>query len=238
MPLNILLQGAGGRLGSEIRALAESDPELICHALPRAGEPGVAGVDVLIDVSVPAGLARSIEVAGRLGVPLVCGSTGLDASAMQQLRVLSQRVAVLHARNFSLGVAALRRAAGQLAALLDWDVETVETHHRNKRDAPSGTALAIAESVASARGADAGWRERIEESASGPRTPGSIGMAVLRGGSVAGDHSVHFLGEDERIELRHIAENRRLFARGALLAARRMAGRQAGWYEFEQVLWS
>lgn len=238
MPLNILLQGASGRLGSAIRALAEADGELACHALQRDGDPAVDHADVLIDVSMPQGLSRSVELAGRLGIPLVCGTTGLDDAAMQQLRALSKRVPVLHARNFSLGVAALRRAAGELARLLDWDVEVVESHHRYKRDAPSGTALAIAESVASARAQPAQWRERIAESASTPRTAGSIGMAALRGGSVPGDHSVHFLGEDERIELRHQAEDRRLFARGALLAAQRLAGRDPGWYSFEEVLWS
>jgi 4-hydroxy-tetrahydrodipicolinate reductase len=237
MPLNILLHGASGRLGSAIRELAHDSPDLLCHPLPREG--GVDGypAEVLIDVSVPAGLARSIEVSGQLGIPLVCGTTGIDEGGMDRLRNLSEKVAVLYARNFSLGVAALRRAAGELARLLDWDVEIVETHHSHKRDAPSGTALAIVESVAAARGHSADWCERIHESASGPRAPGSIGMAVLRGGSVPGEHSVHLFGEDERIELRHLAEHRRLFARGALLAARRLAGRAAGWYEFDQVLW-
>ena len=237
MPLNILLHGASGRLGSAIRELAEGTPDLHCRALPREGDPSGYDADVLIDVSVPAGLARSVQVSEALGIPLVCGTTGLDEAAMQQLRRLSGQVAVLHARNFSLGVAAMRRAAGELARLVDWDVEIVETHHRHKRDAPSGTALAIAESVAAARGQAADWRERIDESASGPRTPGSIGMAVLRGGSVPGEHSLHLFGEDERIELRHLAEHRRLFARGALLAARRMRGRAPGWYDFDQVLW-
>lgn len=237
MPLNILLQGASGRLGSAIRELAETDAELACTALPRAGDPQGDGFDVLIDVSVPEGLARGVEVAGRLAIPLVCGTTGLDDAAMQSLRELSRRVPVLHARNFSLGIAALRRAAGELARLLDWDVEIIEAHHRHKRDAPSGTALAIAESITEARGCEPGWSERIAESATGPRQSGSLGMAVLRGGSVPGDHTVHFFGEDERIELRHLAEHRRLFARGALLAARRLPGRPPGWYTFDEVLW-
>jgi 4-hydroxy-tetrahydrodipicolinate reductase len=238
MPLNIRLQGASGRLGSAIRELAEAEADLGCTALPRSGDLQGTSFDVLIDVSVPEGLARSAQVAYRLGLPLVCGTTGLDAAAMQSLRELARRVPVLHARNFSLGVAAMRRAAGELARLLDWDVEILETHHRHKRDAPSGTALAIAESVAAARGQSSDWRERIHESAAGPRAPGSIGMAVLRGGSVPGEHSVQLFGEDERIELRHLAEHRRLFARGALLAARRLAGRPAGWYQFDEVLWS
>lgn len=233
--INILVQGAGGRLGSAICELAKSEPGVVCHALPREGAPAGAA-DVLVDVSVPDGLERSVALAHQRGLPLVCGTTGLDARQMASLRALADTQAVLHARNFSLGIAALRRAAGELARLLDWDVEIIETHHRDKRDAPSGTALAINESVSAARGQPQGWRERLAEPA--PRACGSIGMAAVRGGSVPGDHSVHFLGEDERIELRHQAESRRLFARGALLAARRMAGREPGWYSLEEVLWS
>ncbi len=235
MPLNILLQGASGRLGSAIRELVEAEKDLACQDVPREGDQQDAKADVLIDVSVPEGLARSVALAARLGLPLVCGTTGLDEESMGRLRTLAERVPVLHARNFSLGVAAMRRAAGELSRLLDWDVEIVEIHHRDKRDAPSGTALALAEHIAEARQESLSWRERIAEA--GPRATAGIGMASLRGGSVPGDHSVHFLGQDERIELRHQAEDRRLFARGALLAAKRLVGREPGWYSFEEVLW-
>lgn len=236
MSMTILLQGAGGRLGSAICELAAADPELRCLPLPRAGHPE-PGAEVLIDVSVPEGLARSIEVAEVLGVALVVGTTGLDGDALARLRALSRKVPVLHARNFSPGMAAMRRVAAELARLLDWDVEIAEVHHRAKRDAPSGSALALLETVAAARGQAPRWEDRAAHGNGLPRAHGSIGVAVLRGGSVPGEHSVHWFGEDERIELRHVAEHRRLFARGALLAARRLAGRPPGWYEFDRLLW-
>ncbi|MCK7593114.1 4-hydroxy-tetrahydrodipicolinate reductase [Lysobacter sp. CAU 1642] len=230
------MQGASGRLGRAISELAGDDPALSVRAVSRDAGARLPAADVLIDVSVPDGLARSLDIARQQKLPLVCGTTGLGDEQIDALRTLASEVPVLHARNFSLGVAALARAAGEVARLLDWDVEIVEAHHRHKRDAPSGTALALGERIAEARERSPEWSERV--AAPGPREPGSIGMAVLRGGSVVGDHSIHFLGEDERIELRHQAEHRRLFARGALLAARRLIGRPAAWYSFEEVLWS
>lgn len=239
MPLNILLQGAGGRLGSEILGLAKTDPDLRVCALPREGDPPGDRFDVLIDVSVPEGLPRSVELAQRLGIPLVCGTTGLDAADIGRLRELALEVPVLHARNFSLGIAALRRAAAELARLLDWQAEIVDIHHRDKRDAPSGTALAIAEAIAEARRLPASGSDTTSAVVHGkaPNSTGAVGIVSLRGGTAPGEHALHLLGDDERIELRHLAEHRRLFARGALTAARRLIGRSAAWYQLEDVLW-
>jgi 4-hydroxy-tetrahydrodipicolinate reductase len=193
--------------------------------------------DVLVDFSVPEALATSLERAVRSGTPVLVGTTGLDDFAGRRIQEASRSVAVLRAANTSLGVALLadlvERAAGVLGA--DWDVEIVEMHHRNKRDAPSGTALLLGQAVATGRGSDL----RREEARTGrnlTREEGAVGFAALRGGSVAGDHDVIFAGSDERLILSHRAENRMVFARGALAAARFLYGHEPGLYTMRDVV--
>lgn len=240
--VRVLLNGAGGRMGRALLAVSAEQDRVLVEPLPRVADaaslPSSIGGDVLVDFSVPAGLHVAIALAAQLNLPLLSGTTGLDVTHERALDALAHHVPVLQASNFSLGLAALRRCASELAKQLDWDCEIVEAHHRMKRDAPSGTALSLVEAMQQARGQPTAWRDRCAEASAGQRRePGSLGVAVIRGGSVVGDHSVHFLGEGERIELVHRADDRQIFARGALHAALRLPGRTAGRYQLDDVLW-
>ena len=162
-------------------------------------------------------------------IPVLIGTTGLDELADQRIAAAAKEIAVLRAANTSLGVALLGELIERAARVLgpDWDVEIAETHHRMKADAPSGTALLLGDAAARGRATDL-KAERGRDGTGLKRAPGSIGFASLRGGTVAGDHDVMFLGPDERLILSHRAENRAIFARGALAAARFLVGRPAG----------
>ena len=167
-------------------------------------------------------------------VPLVTGTTGLGEAGTARLETLAGQVAVLHDGNMSLGVHLMSALAGRAAAVLSaYDVEISETHHRAKRDAPSGTALKLGAAVAAARGLDAKPRERIGRDTL--RGDDEIGYAVRRGGSVVGEHTVAFLGEYDRLEIHHAAADRRLFAAGAIAAASWIVGRPAGRYSMADL---
>ena len=193
--------------------------------------------DVLVDFSSPGALQSSLDRATTMGIPILIGTTGLDAAAEQQIADAAKYVAVLHAPNTSLGLAVLsdlvERTAGALG--VDWDIEVLEMHHRHKADAPSGTALALGEAVARGRGSPI-RAERGRDGTGLKREVGSIGFASLRGGTVAGDHDVIFAGPDERLVLSHRAENRMIFARGALAAAKFLIGKPAGLYSMRDVI--
>ena len=193
--------------------------------------------DVLVDFSSPGALQSSLDRATTMGIPILIGTTGLDAAAEQQIADAAKYVAVLHAPNTSLGIAVLsdlvERTAGALG--VDWDIEVLEMHHRHKADAPSGTALALGEAVARGRGSPI-RAERGRDGTGLKREVGSIGFASLRGGTVAGDHDVIFAGPDERLVLSHRAENRMIFARGALAAAKFLIGKPAGLYSMRDVI--
>jgi 4-hydroxy-tetrahydrodipicolinate reductase len=193
--------------------------------------------DVIVDFSAPEALAASLERSVRASLPILIGTTGLDDLASRRIAEASRSVAVLRASNTSLGVALLEELVERAARVLGkgWDVEVLEMHHRQKRDAPSGTALTLGE--AAARGRDKPLR--IEEARSGrqlEREEGAIGFAALRGGTVVGDHDVFFAGAEERLILSHRAESRMIFARGALVAARFLAGQPAGLYSMRDVV--
>ena len=175
--------------------------------------------DVLVDFSAPAALESSLEQAVSAGIPILIGTTGLDEAADQRIVAASTKIAVLRAANTSLGVALLADLVERAAKALgpEWDVQIAEIHHRMKVDAPSGTALMLG---------------KLAEAASAR----SVGYASLRGGTVAGDHDVMFLGPDERLILSHRAENRMIFARGALAAAAFVAGKPAGLYSMRDVI--
>lgn len=226
--------------------------QAIAAAIADAGEDFTGGVDkngdvsavagmadILIDFSSPAALEANLDAAMAAGVPIVIGTTGLEERHHWLIDAASQTIPVLQTGNTSLGVTLLAHLVREAAARLgdDWDIEIVETHHRMKVDAPSGTALLLGEAAAQGRGvalADNAVRGR--DGITGKREGGTIGFASLRGGSVAGDHTVHFLADNERLALSHLAENRGIFAKGAVRAAQWLLGREPGRYTMPQVL--
>jgi 4-hydroxy-tetrahydrodipicolinate reductase len=193
--------------------------------------------DVLVDFSAPSALQASLDRALSAGIPILIGTTGLDDFASRRIASAAEQIAVLTASNTSLGVAVLASLVEQAAAMLgpEWDIEIAETHHRMKADAPSGTALTLGQAAATGRGT-ALDSERGRQGTGLTRKPGAIGFAALRGGTVAGDHDVLFLGPEERLVLSHRAESRAIFARGALAAARFLVGRPAGSYTMRDVI--
>lgn len=227
-PIRITLVAPDGRMGKAIAAAAgESDGFAI------DADHG----DVLVDFSAPAALGSTLDRALAAGVPLLIGTTGLDDAAGKRIAEAAKTIAVLRAANTSLGVAVLSDLVERAAKALgpDWDIEIAEMHHRMKADAPSGTALALGEAAARGRGT-AMNAERGRDGTGLKRQQGAIGFAALRGGTVAGEHDVVFAGSDERLVLSHRAENRMIFARGALAAARFLVGRPAGLYSMRDVI--
>ena len=233
--------GSEGRMG---HALAE--------AIAAAGETHSGGIDkggdalalarasdVLVDFSSPHALEANLDAAMAAGIPIVVGTTGLEERHHWLCDHTAEKIAVLQTGNTSLGVTLLAHLVQEAAHRLgeDWDIEIVETHHRMKVDAPSGTALLLGEAAARGRGiALADNSERGRDGITGKRGTGTIGFASLRGGSVAGDHTVHFLADNERIALSHLAENRAIFAKGAVRAAQWLLGKGAGRYTMPEVL--
>jgi 4-hydroxy-tetrahydrodipicolinate reductase len=227
-PIRITLYAPNGRMGQAIETLANEDPDFTIDQ-----DHG----DVLIDFSVPAALPQSLDRAVSAGIPILIGTTGLDALADQRISAAAKNVAVLRAANTSLGVALLAEIVERAARVLgpEWDIEVAETHHRNKADAPSGTALMLGAAAARGRGTALN-AERGRDGTGLKREDGAIGFASLRGGTAAGDHDVLFLGPNERLILSHRAENRMIFARGALAAAGFLAGQTAGLYSMRDVI--
>lgn len=229
-PIRIALFAPDGRMGHAIAAAAGE----------TAGFEIVdQGADVLVDFSAPAALSESLGRAVGLGIPILIGTTGLPEEADEQIARTARQIAVLRAANTSLGVAVLSELVERAARVLgvDWDIEIAEAHHRMKADAPSGTALALGDAAARGRGSSL-KAERGRDGTRLKRAPGAIGFASLRGGTVAGDHDVLFLGQEERVILSHRAESRIIFARGALAAARFLAGKPAGLYSMQDVVGS
>ena len=251
--ISLVIVGAAGRMGRAVAEAAGGLPDFSIRALVdvaenlRGGdgvwnaklETAVAPGDVVIEFSSPSGCREAARAAAAAGAALISGTTGLSEGEESALREASQRVPVLRASNFSLGVAALRRALAEaLRALPRWDVEIVERHHRAKADSPSGTAHAIAADVAKARGLSASGALRFgRQGRTGPRDAGEIGVHAVRGGTWIGDHTVLLAGEGEWLELRHVAQDRLAFAHGALAAARFVSrvGRP-GIYTIEDVI--
>ena len=233
-PLNIVIHGASGRMGQALLRLAAEAPDLnvvaavarrapsqrVIDGVPHFAASELAGLppfDVAIDFSLPEGVAALAQLCAERGAALVCGTTGLDAEGEAALVALAQRAPLVWASNYSLGVAVLADLVARAAALLDgWDCDIVESHHVHKKDAPSGTALSLGQAAA-------GQGMHVH-------------YASLRAGDIVGEHTVQFAGLGERIELVHRATNRDIFARGALHAARRLAGRGAGRYSVADLL--
>jgi 4-hydroxy-tetrahydrodipicolinate reductase len=228
LPIRLSLFAPNGRMGRAITTAASEDPGFEIDQ-----EHG----DVLVDFSAPSALQASLDRAISAGIPILVGTTGLDDFAGRRLATAAEQVAVLRAANTSLGVAILCDLVERAASVLgpEWDIEILEMHHRRKADAPSGTALALGD--AAARGRKTKLKaERGREGKNLKREEGAIGFASLRGGTVAGDHDVVFAGPEERLILSHRAENRMIFARGALAAARFLVGKPAGLYSMRDVI--
>ena len=195
--------------------------------------------DVLVDFSSPAALEATLDACVAARTPIVIGTTGLEERHHYLIDHAAGEIAILQTGNTSLGVTLLAHLVREAAARLDagWDIEVVEMHHRMKVDAPSGTALLLGQAAAEGRGIDlAAASERGRDGVTGARGRGNIGFASLRGGTVAGDHDVIFAGDEEMITLSHRAENRMIFARGAVRAALWLTGQQPGRYTMPQVL--
>lgn len=231
-------EGKGhGAVGEDIGALGGGDP---CGVLV-GDDPDVlfANSDVVIDFTSPDAAVDHAQLAESHGVALVVGTTGLKPADLEVLNRVARSVPVVQAANMSTGVNVLLGLTEQVAAILGdaYDIEIVEMHHRHKVDAPSGTALALGQAAADGRGVDlAAVSQRVRDGIVGPRQPGEIGFATLRGGDVAGEHTVIFAGDGERIELSHKATSRTVFAKGAVRSALWTAGQPPGLYSMRQVL--
>jgi 4-hydroxy-tetrahydrodipicolinate reductase len=234
-PQRLLIHGASGRMGQALLRLAaesaanwqvvaavtrRSPAQRVVDGVPHFAASELAGVpdfDVAIDFSLPQGFDPVLALCAERGRPLVSGTTGLEPAQRQALEAASRRIPLLWASNFSVGVAVLDELVERAAlALPGWDCDIVESHHVHKKDAPSGTALTLGESA--------------QRGGALPR------YASLRAGDIVGEHLVQFAGQGERIELVHRASRRDIFARGALQAASRLAGRQAGLYTMRGLL--
>lgn len=226
---NFTLFGASGRMGKAIaEAVAARDDIEIAP-----------GGDIFIDFSAPEGLEGHLQTALAAERPLVIGTTGLTPDHHAMIDEVARSIPVLQAANMSVGVNVLAHLVRQAAARLgqDWDIEITEMHHRHKVDAPSGTALLLGQAAAEGRGvALDDVSDRGRDGITGPRAPGHIGFAALRGGSVAGDHQLIFATDGERIELGHRAESRAIFARGAIEAALWLLGKPPARYSMSDML--
>ena len=264
--IRVAVLGIGGRMGGRIAAAVRAEPDLrIAAATERPDSPCIGrdagvvagsgetdvpvsptidealarGVDVAIDFTAPAAAVKHAQACARARVALVIGTTGFSAQQKADLAGCAKQIALLVAPNMSVGVNVLFRLVAEAARTLgpSYEVEIVEMHHRMKKDAPSGTALRLAEAAAQGLDLDlqkAGVYARHGET--GERRPGTIGIQALRGGDVVGDHTVHFLADGERLELTHRATSRDNFARGAIRAAKFIAGKPAGLYDLQDVL--
>ncbi len=228
-PVRIALFAPDGRMGRAIQAAIEEDPGF---------ELSTDNGDVLVDFSSPNALRASLDRAISAGVPLLIGTTGLIDEHHELIAEAAKIIPILKAPNTSVGVALLEDLTERAARILGpdkWDIEIVEAHHNKKADAPSGTALHLGAAAERGRGGESPF-EHGRAGTGLRRETGAIGYAAIRGGTVAGDHDVMFLGPDERLVLSHRAESRTIFARGALAAAKFLQGRPVGIYSMRDVI--
>jgi 4-hydroxy-tetrahydrodipicolinate reductase len=250
----IAVTGAAGRMGREVLAAAADREGIdVAFAVNRSSvDELVSGVviessgnfaellaeyepDVVVDFTGPESARTYADACADHGVALVTGTTGFDDEGVDALRTASDSVGVLKASNFSRGIAALRLAVQEAtAALPDADIELTETHHNAKRDAPSGTAKTLLDDIEGVRD-DLGDRVHGREGEA-PRSDEEIGVHARRAGDIAGEHEVLVAGSNETLSLTHRAGDRSIFAEGALDAAEWLAGREAGWYDFFEVI--
>ena len=224
-------------IGRDIGELAGLRPLGLSVGSDRAAL--FAASDVVIDFTVPAASVAHAALAASLGRALVIGTTGLDVAQSQAVKQAARSAPIMWAPNMSLAVTLLIELVEDAARRLgpDYDIEILEMHHRDKIDAPSGTALALGRAAAAGRGIDLdSVAQRVRDGHIGARRRGDIGFATLRGGDVAGEHTVSFAADGERLELVHRATTRQVFARGAVTAAKWVAGKPPGLYDMKDVL--
>jgi len=262
MKPKLVVIGAAGRMGKRILFLAgESDEFDVVGAIEREGHPDIgkdaglvagagamnvelsstypAGADVAIDFSQAIAADKTVDYCCEKGVGLVLGTTGLSDKQREKIRNASEKVPVLYATNMSVGMNVLFSLVGKVATMLgeEYDVEIIEQHHRFKKDAPSGTALTLAENICKATGRD--LAESLVQGRSGKdaaREKGTIGVHAIRAGDITGVHSVIFGTLGEKITLNHTAHSRDTFARGALRAAKWLVGKKPALYSMADVL--
>lgn len=264
-PVKIAVMGAAGRMGRMLVAEVmsrqgcvlsgatdmENSPHLGEDAglLAGCGEAGVklvddpaiviAGADAIIDFTSPSATVEHARLAAQAGAAHIIGTTGMTKEDEAALDLAARHTSVVYAPNFSVGVTVLMELTRKLAATLDeeWDIEVLEMHHRHKVDAPSGTALGLGKAAADGRGVDHDQkRQSTRDGHTGPRKPGDIGYATLRGGDVVGEHTVMFANDAERIELSHRATGRQIFSNGAVRAAVWTKSQASGLYDMADVL--
>ncbi len=262
-PIRVVVTGAAGRMGSAVvRAVLSAQGMALAGCTERAGSPALGqdpgllargtaagiriedalekvlgGADVVVDFTSPGATRDHAVACAAKGVALVVGTTGLSDADRRALEGAAKHVPVVYSPNMSVGVNVMLKAAADLARALgeDYEIDILEAHHRMKKDAPSGTALRLAEVLAQARGGNAPLRH-ARQGMIGERPREEIGLAVLRGGDVVGEHTVFFFGEGERLELVHRAASRDQFARGAVRAAQWIVGKPAGLHDMAAVL--
>lgn len=262
--IKIAIAGSGGRMGRALlEGVAQADDLALHAALEHGGstqlgrdagelsgascgikisadvKSSLLGADVLIDFTRPEGTLHHLEICRKLGVNMVIGTTGLNAQQKAQLGAAAQEIGIVFAPNMSVGVNLVFKLLETASRVLNqgYDIEIIEAHHRHKVDAPSGTALGMAEVVARTLGRDlAQCAVYGREGVTGERDPSTIGFATVRGGDIVGDHTVLYAGIGERIEITHKASSRATFALGALRAARFLKENPAGMYDMQDVL--
>ena len=240
--MDIIVNGARGRMGQEVCRLLQEDGHRLAAAVDRSGQDGcyarladyTGPADVVIDFSNHEGVEGLMAYCVQRGLPLVAATTGYTPEEFQRIQEGARTIPVFQSYNMSIGVALLARLVGQAAAIFGGcDVEIVEAHHNRKADAPSGTALLLADAV-KARRPDAAYV--FGRSGHHPRQPNEIGIHSLRMGNVVGEHEVIFATDNQTITLKHQAHDRALFAEGALAAADFLQGQPAGLYHMEDLL--
>jgi 4-hydroxy-tetrahydrodipicolinate reductase len=263
MVVRVAIAGIGGRMGRELTAAVVADAELALIAgVVRAGSPAVgksvfevtgtgapgapvvdqaaailSDVDVLIDFTRPDATVAHARACVEAGRPIVAGTSGLTLTQRDELLAIAGAVPVFYAPSMSLGVAVLLDALPAIARVLDgYDVEIVETHHRHKADAPSGTAMALAEAIASGQTLPLEQRTVYGRRGVQPRSPGEIGIHAVRAGGNAGEHAVTFASDGEQIQLTHRAYSRHTYALGALSAAKFIVRQPPGFYTMTDLL--
>ncbi|OHV24998.1 4-hydroxy-tetrahydrodipicolinate reductase [Rhizobium sp. RMa-01] len=250
-PIRIAVAGANGRMGRAILPLLAADPVFaVVGGIGRPGSIGegliersaaIATADVILDFTTGRAAAELAGLCASAGGPaLVIGATGFESDELERISEAARTIPILRSGNFSIGLNMLLGLVAQAARALPaqgWDIEILEAHHNRKIDAPSGTALMLGEAAAEGRGVSlASVERRGRDGITGARPPGEIGFAVLRAGGLVGEHSVLFAAAEEVVTLSHSALDRGMFARGALAAARWVAGRPPGEYGMQDVL--